>query len=232
MPCESYVPLRKMSAPQLSAPSARRASQCGNNTEPSSDTAKPAHPVARSSSTKARAPPPPPTPPPPPSRSNTTPQLKSGGTSRCKEAARGEQPGQRENSPKRSPPKPGNRLTDRRLSTEERKKLAKVAAQKLFSSKTQGKACGAHSPARHKTALTRSVSLKAARPPAPPRRASSTGREASRDFLTLACYNAVATGQLGLLKALQKTGRAPMVDKQGNTPLHVAAKCGQLRCLR
>ena len=49
----------------------------------------------------------------------------------------------------------------------------------------------------------------------------------SRDFLTLACYNAVSTGQLGLLKALQKTGRAPHVDKQGNTPLHVAAKSGQ-----
>nr|KAG5703167.1 hypothetical protein BaRGS_027332 [Batillaria attramentaria] len=57
------------------------------------------------------------------------------------------------------------------------------------------------------------------------------GKEVSKDFLTLACYNAVATGQLGLLKALQKTGKAPQVDKQGNTPLHVAAKCGQLKCL-
>lgn len=60
----------------------------------------------------------------------------------------------------------------------------------------------------------------------------SPGREASKDLLILACYNAVATGQLGLLKALQKTGKVPQVDKLGNTPLHVAARCGQLRCLR
>ena len=102
----------------------------------------------------------------------------------------------------------------------------------MFANKTQGKSCWGQAPARQKTSLTHSMSVKTARPPAPPRRSSSVGREASRDFLALACYNAVATGQLGLLKALQKTGRAPLVDKQGNTPLHVAAKCGQLRCLR
>ena len=64
------------------------------------------------------------------------------------------------------------------------------------------------------------------------RRSLSLGREMTADFLTLACYNAIATGQLGLLKAIYKTGKAPEVDKQGNTPLHVAAKCGQLRSLR
>ncbi|XP_071105248.1 espin-like [Haliotis cracherodii] len=64
------------------------------------------------------------------------------------------------------------------------------------------------------------------------RRNLSVGREMSRDFLTLACYNAIATGQMSILKAIYKTGKAPQVDKNGNTPLHVAAKCGQLRSLR
>ncbi|XP_046569380.1 espin-like [Haliotis rubra] len=64
------------------------------------------------------------------------------------------------------------------------------------------------------------------------RRNLSIGREMSRDFLTLACYNAIATGQMSILKAIYKTGKAPQVDKNGNTPLHVAAKCGQLRSLR
>ncbi|KAK6170020.1 hypothetical protein SNE40_018511 [Patella caerulea] len=57
-------------------------------------------------------------------------------------------------------------------------------------------------------------------------------RGLTKDFLTLACYNAIATGQIGLLKSIYKTGEAPQVDKQGNTPLHIAARCGQLRSLR
>ncbi|KAK7491882.1 hypothetical protein BaRGS_00016901 [Batillaria attramentaria] len=119
------------------------------------------------------------------------------------------------------------KLTDRTISTEDRKRLARAAAQKLFASKNSCQL-------RPQPVLTHtnSMSLKTSRAPAPPRRTASMGKEVSKDFLTLACYNAVATGQLGLLKALQKTGKAPQVDKQGNTPLHVAAKCGQLKCLK
>lgn len=265
MPCQTYVALRKMSAPQLTVPSPSRAAQCPHNAKHTAPTAKPGHEGPKghhgqghqkgqqgpkSSSSKGRAPlPPPPTPAP---RSGTH----SHSHSQSREAAKAKEASLRDLCPREPCPHDpcshdlcpphdlstrrrhsaphGHRLTDRRLSSEDRKRIAKVAAQKLFASKSQSKSCGGHQralvPAQQGGGGS-SSSAKAARPPVPPGPCTA-GREASRDFLTLACYNAVGTGQLGLLKALYRTGRVPLVDKQGNTPLHVAAKCGQLACLR
>lgn len=240
-----------MSAPllnvQLNAPTIRRASVCSSSMQHNSVSMKHYGPgqLVKTPSTKTRAPPPPPpSTPPPPKPSEKNQQEKKEPTKDQEKAPQETVPTVKnsKNDKKNKKNKndkdktyssnnddyadtfqpTGNRLTDRRLSSEDRKRLAKAAAQKLFANKGKSQ----------KKNLAHSVSVKTSRPPAPPRRASSAGKEVSRDFLTLACYNAVATGQIGLLKALQKTGRAPLVDKQGNTPLHVAAKCGQLKCLR
>lgn len=186
-----------------------------------------------SSTQRPRAPPPPASPPPELPQTSTTncQQMKTALRPTGEDTSDGSGGGQSE-IPRRQE---WAKLTDRTLSPEERKRIAKTAAQRLFAeSRNQKKVPGQAllQAKRPQANITHSLSMKTTRPPAPPRRASNVGKEVSKDFLTLACYNAVATGQLGLLKALQRTGKTPQVDKLGNTPLHVAAKSGQLRSLK
>ena len=49
---------------------------------------------------------------------------------------------------------------------------------------------------------------------------------------SLSAYNAVLNGDIECLRALYTENRAYVVDKHANTPLHLAAKVGRIKCLR
>ncbi|KAL8558416.1 hypothetical protein ACOMHN_064763 [Nucella lapillus] len=123
------------------------------------------------------------------------------------------------------------KLTDRRRSSEERKRLAKEAAKKLFSHSIRG--TSEHSnPSKFKRNSVGTLSFRMGGGVSSARGSKGRSKELCRDFLTLAFHRAVGQGRLKIVKAMQRSGRVPLVDRMGNTPLHVAARSGQLKCLR